>query len=101
MRIFRFVLTTYLVLVSVQGIIAARSRFRTRCNKNSKRGPSWRLKLLRKISEKMQPGLNLLSIKSRHQKNYLPDSPPGTVHIDGSRQKHVPRIRKYKLSLFQ
>ncbi|KAK3098702.1 hypothetical protein FSP39_022227 [Pinctada imbricata] len=92
MRFFHFVITTYFILVSVQCAVARRNWLRTRCSRTSKRAPSWRLKLLRKISEKMQPGLELLSIKSRHQKSHLPDTPPGIVHLEDSFRKHVPRI---------
>lgn len=87
MRVFRFIFTTYFVLVFLSSTCAKnRARFKSKKN-------TWRLRLLRKLS-KLYPDVELLSLKNKHN-TYLPNNYNGSINGRASSGKHVPVIRKF------
>lgn len=95
MRIIHLLLTTYLVFISFhEGTGGRGSSIRTKGFKNGKKSTSWRLKYLRRISEQLNPGLKLLSLKDINSKNYFTKDKLGQIVEDDTTVKHVPRIRK-------
>lgn len=87
MRVFRFIFTTYFVLVFLSSTCAKnRARFKSKKN-------TWRLRLLRKLS-KLYPEVELLSLKNKHN-TYLPNNYNGSINGRASSGKHVPVIRKF------
>lgn len=87
MRVFRFIFTTYFVLVFLSSTCAKnRARFKSKKN-------TWRLRLLRKLS-KLYPDVELLSLKNKHN-TYLPKNYNGSINGRASSGKHVPVIRKF------
>lgn len=86
MRVFRFIFTTYFLLVFLSSTCAKnRARFKSKKN-------TWRLRLLRKLS-KLYPDVELLSLKNKHN-TYLPNNYNGSINGRASSGKHVPVIRK-------
>lgn len=86
MRVFRFIFTTYFVLVFLSSTCAKnRARFKSKKN-------TWRLRLLRKLS-KLYPDVELLSLKNKHN-THLPNNYNGSINGRASSGKHVPVIRK-------
>lgn len=86
MRVFRFIFTTYFLLVFLSSTCAKnRARFKSKKN-------TWRLRLLRKLS-KLYPEVELLSLKNKHN-TYLPNNYNGSINGRASSGKHVPVIRK-------
>lgn len=87
MRVFRFIFTTYFLLVFLSSTCAKnRARFKSKKN-------TWRLRLLRKLS-KLYPDVELLSLKNKHN-TYLPNNYNGSINGRASSGKHVPVIRKF------
>lgn len=87
MRVFRFIFTTYFLLVFLSSTCAKnRARFKSKKN-------TWRLRLLRKLS-KLYPEVELLSLKNKHN-TYLPNNYNGSINGRASSGKHVPVIRKF------
>lgn len=87
MRVFRFIFTTYFVLVFLSSTCAKnRARFKSKKN-------TWRLRLLRKLS-KLYPEVELLSLKNKHN-TFLPNNYNGSINGRASSGKHVPVIRKF------
>lgn len=87
MRVFRFIFTTYFLLVFLPSTCAKnRARFKSKKN-------TWRLRLLRKLS-KLYPDVELLSLKNKHN-TYLPNNYNGSINGRASSGKHVPVIRKF------
>lgn len=87
MRVFRFIFTTYFLLVFLSSTCAKnRARFKSKKN-------TWRLRLLRKLS-KLYPDVELLSLKNRHN-TFLPNNYNGSINGRASSGKHVPVIRKF------
>lgn len=87
MRIFRFIFTTYFLLVFLSSTCAKnRARFKSKKN-------TWRLRLLRKLS-KLYPDVELLSLKNKHN-TYSPNNYNGSINGGASSGKHVPVIRKF------
>lgn len=86
MRVFRFIFTTYFLLVFLSSTCAKnRARFKSKKN-------TWRLRLLRKLS-KLYPDVELLSLKNKHN-THLPNNYNGSINGRASSGKHVPVIRK-------
>lgn len=87
MRVFRFIFTTYFLLVFLSSTCAKnRARFKSKKN-------TWRLRLLRKLS-KLYPDVELLSLKNKHN-THLPNNYNGSINGRASSGKHVPVIRKF------
>lgn len=87
MRVFRFIFTTYFLLVFLSSTCAKnRARFKSKKT-------TWRLRLLRKLS-KLYPDVELLSLKNKHN-TYLPNNYNGSINGRASSGKHVPVIRKF------
>lgn len=87
MRVFRFIFTTYFLLVFLSSTCAKnRARFKSKKN-------TWRLRLLRKLS-KLYPEVELLSLKNKHN-THLPNNYNGSINGRASSGKHVPVIRKF------
>lgn len=87
MRVFRFIFTTYFLLVFLSSTCAKnRARFKSKKN-------TWRLRLLRKLS-KLYPDVELLSLKNKHN-TFLPNNYNGSINGRASSGKHVPVIRKF------
>lgn len=85
MRVFRFIFTTYFVLVFLSSTCAKnRARFKSKKN-------TWRLRLLRKLS-KLYPDVELLSLKNKHN-THLPNNYNGSINGRASSGKHVPVIQ--------
>ncbi|XP_061177206.1 uncharacterized protein LOC133185934 [Saccostrea echinata] len=87
MRLFRFILTTYFLVVFLSSTCAKnRGKFKSKKN-------TWRLRLLRKLYGELNPNVKLLKLSDRHQNLYLPEDSKGRINVEDPVRKHIPVIQ--------
>jgi hypothetical protein len=90
MRLFHLVFVAYSFSVLTKDVYAARKN--KGCKNGNKRTISWRLKMLRRVSNQLNPKLRLLSLKNRISSDLEKGKEHGWITEDESRHRHVPRI---------